>query len=45
VILEIYGRNGLLIDPRFQAGYTLHKKIPTDIYGSDGLLIFKKRSP
>jgi uncharacterized membrane protein len=44
VILEIYGRNGLLIDPRFQAGYTLHKKIPTDIYDSDGLLIFKKRS-
>jgi hypothetical protein len=45
VILEVYGRNGLLIDPRFQSVYTLQEKIPTDIYGSDGLLIFKKRSP
>jgi hypothetical protein len=45
VILEVYGRNGLLIDPRFQAKYRLCQKIPTDIYGSDGLLIFSKHCP
>ena len=42
IILEVYGRNGLLIDPRFTSGYKLVEKIPTDIYGSDGMLIFKK---
>ena len=40
VILEVYGRKGLLLDPRFLENYTLLKKIPTDIYGSDGMLIF-----
>ncbi len=43
VILEVYGRNGLLKDPRFQAAYELREKIPTDIYGSDGMLIFQHR--
>lgn len=43
VILEVYGRNGLLRDQRFQAQYELAHKIPTDIYGSDGMLIFVKR--
>ena len=42
VILEIYGRRGLLKDPRFQKSYQLVEKIPTDIYGSDGMLIFKR---
>lgn len=42
VILEVYGRNGLLIDPRFTKAYQLRKTIPTDIYGSQGLLIFQK---
>lgn len=45
ILLEIYGRNGLLPDPRFQAQYELAKKIPTDIYGSDGMLIFRRREP
>jgi len=45
VLLEVYGRNGLLVDQRFQAEYILQQKIQTDIYGSDGLLIFKKHSP
>jgi hypothetical protein len=40
VILEVYGRRGLLPDPRFQARYRLLEKIETDIYGSDGMLIF-----
>ena len=43
VILEVYGRLGLLPDPRFQAQYELVKKIPTDIYGSDGMMVFKKK--
>jgi hypothetical protein len=42
VILEVYGREGLLKDPRFQKMYHLIKKIPTDIYGSDGMLIFDR---
>jgi hypothetical protein len=43
VILEVYGRLGLLPDPRFQARYQLLKKIETDIYGSDGMLIFARQ--
>jgi hypothetical protein len=43
VILEVYGRAGLLQDPRFQAAYQLRQKTPTDMYGSDGMLIFAKR--
>ncbi|MDW8325885.1 MAG: hypothetical protein RMK99_04900 [Anaerolineales bacterium] len=45
VFLEIYVRNGLLRDARFQAEYTLLKKIPTDIYGSEGMLVFKRTRP
>ncbi len=44
VILEVYGRAGLLKDPLFQAEYALRHKIPTDIYESDGMLIFAHRS-
>jgi arabinofuranosyltransferase len=43
VILEVYGRRGLLPDPRFQAHYRLLEKIETDIYGSDGMLVFERR--
>ena len=42
VILEVYGREGLLKDPHFREQYVLRRKIPTDIYGSDGLLIFER---
>ncbi|MBM3144544.1 MAG: hypothetical protein FJ010_06135 [Chloroflexi bacterium] len=42
VLLETYGRKGLFVDPRFEESYTLLHKIPTDIYGSDGMLIFKR---
>jgi hypothetical protein len=41
IILEVYGREGLLKDLRFQKAYHLIQKIPTDMYGSDGLLIFQ----
>jgi hypothetical protein len=43
VILEIYGRAGLLKEPRFWDSYDLVEKIPTDIYGSDGMLILEKK--
>ncbi len=43
VILEVYGRRGLVPDPRFQARYRLLEKIETDVYGSDGMLIFGRR--
>lgn len=43
VILEVYGRAGLLLDPRFQAAYQLRQKISTDMYGSDGMLIYVRK--
>jgi len=43
VILEVYGRLGLLKDSRFMQTYTLKEKIPTDMYGSDGMLIFARK--
>lgn len=45
VILEVYGRKCLLTDARFGELYSLMEKIPTDIYGSDGLLILKRNEP
>lgn len=42
VTLEVYGRNGLLVDPEFQQAYELVDQLPTDIYGSRGLLIFAR---
>lgn len=43
VFLEVYGRNGLLKERRFWENYRLREKIPTDIYGSDGMLIFERQ--
>jgi arabinofuranosyltransferase len=45
VLLEAYGRGGLLKDERFTASYVLQQKIETDIYGSDGLLVFRRAAP
>jgi len=42
VIMEVYGRNGLLKSKVFQENYSLIKIIPTDIYDSQGMLIFKR---
>ncbi|GAB4472103.1 MAG: hypothetical protein Kow0088_06440 [Anaerolineales bacterium] len=44
VMLEVYGRKTLLTSKDFLMRYRLVNKIDTDIYGSDGLLIFKKES-
>jgi arabinofuranosyltransferase len=44
VILEVYGREGLLKDPTFWQDYRLVRKIPTEIYGSDGMLIFARKA-
>ncbi len=43
VFPEVYGRNTLLVDPVFGADYQLVVTIPTDIYGSRGLLIYQRR--
>lgn len=43
VFLEIYGREGLLKDPRISSLYSLTHTIPTDIYGSRGLLVMERK--
>jgi arabinofuranosyltransferase len=40
---EVYIRNGLLKDTRLQTQYDLYETIPTDIYGSQGLLVFRRK--
>jgi hypothetical protein len=40
---EVYLRKGVLPDTQFQAQYQLFEKIPSDIYGSDGLLVFRRQ--
>ena len=40
VILEVYGRRGLLPDAEFQDRYRLLRKLDTDIYGSDGMIVY-----
>ena len=42
IILEVYGRNTFLRDKNFYDHYILWKTLPTDIYGSDSLLLFRK---
>jgi hypothetical protein len=42
VVLEVYGRRGLLQDAEFQDRYRLISKLETYIYGSDGMLVFKR---
>jgi len=44
ILLEVYGRRGLLQDERFQQEYRLVQKLETDIYGSDGMLIFQRKN-
>jgi hypothetical protein len=43
VILEVYARRTFLADPAFAERYRLIEKIPTELYGSDGLLIFQRK--
>ena len=42
VVLEVYVRNTLLEDERFITQYELVKSFDTDIYGSQGMLIYHK---
>jgi hypothetical protein len=42
ITLEVYVRRTLLPDPWFQEHYRLVQKLETDIYGSDGMLIFQR---
>jgi hypothetical protein len=41
VTLEIYARNGLLKNEEFLEQYELVQVLPTDVYGSEGMLIFE----
>jgi len=43
ILLEVYGRLGLFQDERFKSQYDLLGFLPTDIYGSDGMLIFIRK--
>jgi arabinofuranosyltransferase len=43
VTLEVYVRHSLLPEPWFQREYALVEKLETDVYGSDGMLVFERR--
>lgn len=45
VILESYGRKGLLREEWFGRDYRLLEVVPTDLYESNGLLIFARAGP
>jgi len=45
VMLEVYGREGLLRDPVFNEMYRLRRVYPSDIYGSVGMLVFERAKP
>jgi hypothetical protein len=42
VLLEVYGRETLLKDPQFLHAYSLVETVPTDLYGSRGLLVYHR---
>jgi hypothetical protein len=41
IVLEVYARNTLLHSAAFDEQYELYKTWPTDIYGSNGLLVYR----
>jgi hypothetical protein len=41
IVLEVYARNTLLRSTAFDAQYDLYKAWPTDIYGSNSLLVYR----
>jgi hypothetical protein len=45
IVLEVYGRAGLFKNPVFWEHYRLREKIPTDLYGSDGMLVLERIEP
>jgi uncharacterized membrane protein len=42
VILEVYGRETLLKDKEFNAQFRLMERYETDLYGSEGMLVFQR---
>jgi arabinofuranosyltransferase len=42
ITLEVYVRRSLLAAPWFGESYRLVRKLDTDIYGSDGMLVFER---
>jgi hypothetical protein len=42
ITLEVYVRQSVLPEPWFQQQYRLLEKLDTDIYGSDGMLVFER---
>lgn len=45
VILESYGRKGLLQEEWFARDYRLIEVVPTDLYESSGLLVYARQGP
>jgi hypothetical protein len=43
ILLDVYGRNGLLLDPRFLEQYRICAQYPTDIYGSRFLMVWCRK--
>jgi arabinofuranosyltransferase len=43
VFLEVYGRNGLLVDPRFLEAYQKCGEYPSDMYGSHSMLVYCRK--
>jgi hypothetical protein len=43
IMLEVYGRRTVLLDSAFQSAYALFREYPTDIYGSEAMLVFERR--
>jgi len=43
ILLEVYARNTLQRYEAFEAQYEVYRRWPTDIYGSEGLLVYRKR--
>jgi len=44
ILLEVYGRNSLLKDETFTRQYVLEETIPTVAYGSNGMLLYKRKA-
>jgi hypothetical protein len=45
VLLEVYIRNTLLQSSAFSEQYELYRHWPTDIYGSNGMVVYRRRLP
>jgi hypothetical protein len=43
IVLEVYARNTLLRSETFARQYELYRKWPTNIYTSDGMLVFRRK--